>query len=128
MATVLQQGRMNIRTSSTLDVIAGVWLILAPFVLGYAFATGALWNDILLGIIIAVLAGYRAMSEGYKTSWPSWVGFIAGLWLIVAPFIVGYSSISAAVWNDVIFGIIVAVLSLWAALSTPSESVGDEQR
>lgn len=37
-----------------------------------------------------------------------WIPLILGLWLIAAPFVLGYSHISAAMFNDVIVGIVVA--------------------
>ncbi len=32
----------------------GIWEVMAPFVLGYVGEKPALWNNIILGIIIAV--------------------------------------------------------------------------
>lgn len=48
-----------------LFVLAGIWLIIAPFVLNYSETTAALWNDIVAGIIIAVVAifGYSQKEE-----------------------------------------------------------------
>jgi hypothetical protein len=46
----------------------------------------------------------------------SWANFVLGLWLIIAPFALGYSSVPAATWNSVIVGIVVAVLSIIRAL------------
>jgi len=47
----------------------------------------------------------------------SWVNFALGLWLIIAPFTLRYSTVPAAVaWNSVIVGIMVAVLSIIRAL------------
>jgi len=36
------------------QVMIGVWLIIAPFVFGYEQAS-AKWNDIFMGILIAML-------------------------------------------------------------------------
>jgi len=46
-------------------VLAGIWLIIAPFVLGYSDTTSALWNDIVLGIVVAVVGifGYSQKGE-----------------------------------------------------------------
>jgi hypothetical protein len=46
----------------------------------------------------------------------SWVNFILGLWLIVAPFALHYGDISVAMWNNVIIGIVVAILAIYRAL------------
>jgi hypothetical protein len=37
------------------------------------------------------------------------------VWLILAPFTLGYSAIVAALWNDIIVGVVVIVLATWAA-------------
>ena len=41
--------------------MAGIWLILAPFVLNYTTAN-ARYNDIIMGILIAVFATLSALS------------------------------------------------------------------
>lgn len=46
-----------------------------------------------------------------------WILVILGIWLIISPFVVGYGAIKGALWNNVIVGIIVAVLSAWAAIT-----------
>lgn len=46
----------------------------------------------------------------------SWINFILGLWLIVAPFVLEYRHISAAMWNSVVVGIVVAILAIYRAL------------
>nr|WP_152946416.1 SPW repeat protein [Desulfofundulus thermobenzoicus] len=37
-----------------MGIIFGIWLIIAPFVLGYSHVVNAMWNDIILGILVAV--------------------------------------------------------------------------
>ncbi|MCL6450535.1 MAG: SPW repeat protein [Acetobacteraceae bacterium] len=44
-----------------------------------------------------------------------WIPMVLGLWLIAAPFVLGYSRLTTALWNDVIVGIVVAATS-WLAL------------
>lgn len=39
-----------------LNVILGIWLIVAPFVLGYSTLTNAMYNDIIVGVLVAVIA------------------------------------------------------------------------
>jgi hypothetical protein len=46
----------------------------------------------------------------------SWINFVLGLWLIIAPFALRYSTVSTAMWNNVIVGIVVAVLAIIRAL------------
>lgn len=104
--------RNDTSSSSWLNVIAGIWLIIAPFVLSYTSAT-ARTNDIILGIIVGILALIRALVPGRNIFWLSWVNLILGIWLIIAPFVLNYSGVTAR-YNDVILGIIVGVISLWS--------------
>lgn len=43
-----------------------------------------------------------------------WLGVIFGIWLIVAPFVLGYSTVTNAMWNDIIVGVVVAVISFFS--------------
>lgn len=101
----------QVTTASGLNVLAGIWLIIAPFVLGYANQTPTT-NDIWLGIIVGVLALIRAVTRGAQ--WLSWINILAGIWLIIAPFVLGYA-ITTPRWNDIILGIIVIILALWSS-------------
>ena len=47
--------RAGVATASGLNALAGIWLIIAPFVLGYRNGD-PYWNDIILGVIVCVLA------------------------------------------------------------------------
>jgi len=47
------------------------------------------------------------------------IAAVAGAWLITAAFILGNPFIAAGLWNDVIVGVIVLILGVWAALSAP---------
>lgn len=50
----------------------------------------------------------------------SWVNFVLGLWLIIAPFVLHYSTLSTAMWNSVLVGIVVAILAIIRALEHTS--------
>lgn len=48
--------------------------------------------------------------------WQHWINFLAGIWLIISPYL-GFSS-SALTTNMVVTGIIVGILALWGATAT----------
>lgn len=101
-------------TASGLNLVAGIWLILAPFILGYGGTVAAL-NDLVVGIVVGVVALVR-MFSALRTNWLSWVNAVAGLWLIFAPSILDYTT-AVARTNDIVLGIIILALSIWSALS-----------
>jgi hypothetical protein len=113
--------RKLIRIDSGWNVALGVWLVAAPFILGYASITAPLWNDILVGLTIAILTGIRAFGA-LNQSALSWTNVALGVWLVAAPFILGYSGVAAALWNDLIVGLLVAILAWRSAVARPQQN------
>ncbi len=104
--------------ASWTNLVLGLWLISAPFVLGYAGVAGAMYEDVILGIVIGLLALWRAVgAETAAMAGVSWVVAVGGLWVLLAPFVLGYTGTTAAVYNDVIVGLAVLVFAAARALS-----------
>jgi hypothetical protein len=148
MATVYDKDTLAgpipaVRMASSTNAGIGAWLILAPFILGYATIDAALWNDVVCGAWL-VVAGLTRAGGTRKNEWLSWTNLGFGVWLILAPFIlnyegeaaeavlegeagvgadpiagaVGVANVTGAYWNDVVVGILVAVLAAYAAMKT----------
>ena len=100
-----------------LIAVLGLVLVAAPFVLGYQDQTAALWTSIALGVVVAVVAGYKAVM-GDKARWEDWLAMLAGLLAIALPFIF-FSAETAAVWTSVVIGALVVLLAGYRALATP---------
>lgn len=107
--------REEVMSLSGLNVLAGIWLIIAPWMLGYP-ASDPRWNDVVFGAIVALLALIR-ISGAYAESWLSWINAIVGVWLFVSAWAIDQSSAAAA--NDIILGVIVFVLAVGSAAATP---------
>jgi hypothetical protein len=106
------------RWASWTNVVLGLWLILAPFAFAYTGVTAALYEDIILGLAIAAFALWRALGEETPAmAGVSWLVAAGGFWVLIAPFVLGYSAVTAAVANDVIVGAAVLLLGAWRALS-----------
>lgn len=80
-------------------MVGGAALFLAPFISGYTGTPAALWTNLIMGMVIAVL-GYM---KNYK-----WAA-IAGLLTFVTPWVLGFSGVSAAQWNCLIIGGVIAI-------------------
>lgn len=106
----------QITLASGANLILGLWLIAAPFVLNYAPSV-ARGNDVVMGIIIATLAAVRVFGA-YRAAWVSWLNVLAGIWMIIAPFALGYSGFAHPTWNDIIVGALVVAFGAWSALAT----------
>jgi len=106
--------RSAVATASGLNVLAGIWLIIAPFVLNYQ-SGDPIWNDVVFGAIVAVLALIR-VTGAYRASILSWANAIIGAWIFVSAFWLDSSGRAAA--NDIIFGVVVFVLAIASATAT----------
>lgn len=115
MATITHR-KEQVMTASGLDALAGIWLLLSPFILGF-MSGPATTNNVLLGIAIAVLAIIR-FSGAYNQSWISWVNVVLGVWVLISPWVLGFASSRVPTTNNVIVGIVVIVLAAWSALVT----------
>jgi SPW repeat len=97
---------------SAVNFLAGIWLVLAPFVLDYPVAgpgATARWNDIVIGGVVALVALFRMVAPD-RTGGLGFVNVLPGLWLATAPFVFGYEG--PAMWNDVLVGVVVVVVAL----------------
>jgi hypothetical protein len=100
---------------NAVNVIAGIWLIIAPFILRYESGTARV-NDIILGVVIAIFALVRVLVPGTRTTWLSWLNALWGIWLIIGSFILGYDGVART--NGIILGIIVLLFGLWSQAET----------
>ena len=97
--------------------VAGLWEIIAPFAIGYSSVTGAMVNAIILGILILGIGIWAAViNSGGAIKALSWINAILGLWVLLSPFIIRYSQTTGAMVNDLIVGIGVLIIGVWAAL------------
>ncbi|MGD8429947.1 MAG: SPW repeat protein [Ectothiorhodospiraceae bacterium] len=99
-------------------LLFGLWLIASPFVLGSTAVGGAaVWNPVIVGIAVGVFA-IAVLSQPHQ--WEEWINLVLGAWLILAPFVLGFSGIAAATWNHVILGLLVGADAIWALVDMRS--------
>jgi len=96
------------------NLVLGLWLAVSPWVLSYAHEAVPAWNAHIIGIVIAA-AAVSALVAFQK--WEEWANAALGAWLIVSPLILGFSTLTAALWNQLIVGALVLGLAGWAAIA-----------
>ena len=94
------------------NLVLGVWLVVAPFVGVGAVNDVAAWNSYAAGAAVAIFA-LAAIAR--PQVWEEWVNLVIGLWLILAPFALGFADQPVAMWNQIIVGILIGLDALWAA-------------
>jgi len=95
------------------QLLLGLILCIAPWVVGFAAEQTATRTALATGTIIA-LVGLAALL-GHALA-ASWLNLAAGVWAILAPWIVGFSALAGAMWSHVILGALVALaagIALW---------------
>ena len=102
-------------------LVAGIWLLISPWIVGYAADAAATSNAVIFGIAIII---YSIIELSIPRAWEEWLMVAAGVWLIVSPWVLRFSSETRAVWDMVIVGIIVALLALWACSTFGTMSEG----
>jgi hypothetical protein len=93
------------------NFVLGVWLIISPWVFQYPTAIPA-WNAWVVGAVIAVAAAAALMAFH---EWEEWVNTALGAWLVVSPWILGFSELTTALLNQIVIGLLVGALAIWSA-------------
>jgi len=94
-----------------IPIIPGAWLVVSPWVLGFAAANPALTgNDVVGGIVLVVLVvvelvGRPRMPRLGTTG----ILLLSGTWLGIAAALYGHGS-GAAFWNNLVSGVVLVLL------------------
>jgi hypothetical protein len=103
---------------SWINIVLGIWVIISPFLVQFTRFPAAMWNNVIVGIVIAILAIIRT-SVPRQAGW-SWVNVILGIWMIISPFALGAMT-TAILWNNIILGIVIALIATVSSTSrTPA--------
>ncbi len=88
-------------------MLLGLWLMLAPAVLGYDNGGAAAMNDRIVGPVVATLA---TVAIWEVTRSLRWVNVVLGLWLIVGVWVIGGETVAAI--NSTATGVGIVALSV----------------
>jgi hypothetical protein len=99
-------------TPAEVTVLAGVWLTAAPLLFDHnaAAAPYAGWSDVIAGLTLVALA-YLHVVHPAGTTRVSMLTGLTGVWVMVSPFVRGYTGSATATWNDLLTGAAVVALS-----------------
>ena len=112
----------SVRLCDVVNLILSGVLFFSPWL--FDLSAGAQWQTAsIVGIIIAVLS--IAALAAFAV-WEEWFILIAGLVLIVSPWLLGFQN-SDAMSIDVIIGVIVALLAAFEVCLTRDREPGSSQ-
>lgn len=88
----------------------GLVLIVSPYLFGYSIDATALWTSLITGAILIVASIFEGVAAD-KERWEYWVVGIMGVGAILAPFVLGFSALTAALWTLVIVGLVTILVA-----------------
>jgi hypothetical protein len=90
--------------------LLGVWLMAAPWALGFAQSTTPTVNSVLVGLaLVAAALGATFVPR----AWEEWTEVALGVWLVISPWVLAFDGMRIAKMNTVVVAIAVLVLALW---------------
>jgi hypothetical protein len=87
-----------------------LWLAISPWLADYAAHDAATANAAIAGLTLALVAHFGFSCDHMSCEW---VNLAGGLWLIAAPFVLGFEANHVAGVNAVVVGGFIALLSAW---------------
>lgn len=97
---------------SWINVALGLWLVSTAFLFQHRTGTG-ITENIVTGLFVALAALWAARAFRPTVSLiASGTVALTGLWVLAAPFVLGYERESAAVGNDIAVGIVIIALGV----------------
>src|SRR5438552_3006178 len=105
------------RCAAWASLVAGLWLIVAPFATGYyTISSIATTEAIAVGSLISTFALWSAWA-GRVPHYVDYALMLFGAWSIIAPFVLECRELELAFYSDVTVGIVVFLIAIVPALS-----------
>ncbi len=102
--------RETAKPQDWVNLLLAVLLFISPWALGFTdhiHAARTAWTS---GIVIGFIA-FAAIVQ--FAEWEEWLNLLLGVWLIFAPWIVGFAGVVAAMRTHVALGVLIALFSAW---------------
>jgi uncharacterized membrane protein YeaQ/YmgE (transglycosylase-associated protein family) len=102
------------------NALLGVGVVCSPWILGFQGTTTPTANAVVVGVaLIAAALGAMIVPR----AWEEWTECGLGVWLIVSPWLLGFSTQREPMLAAVVSGLVIAVLALWT-LTTDKDYSG----
>ena len=102
--------KLNPKTADWINLVLGVLLFISPWIMGFAAHPSASWNAWIGGVIAAGLA---LVALARFAEWEEWLSVALGVWLIVSPWILNFSTNPEALWTTLIAGLLIGAFAAW---------------
>jgi len=104
------------------NLVLAIWMFISPWALAFypgaaTASVAAAWNAWILAIVIGVFSVAALIKA---RPWEEWINLIAGVWVFVSPWVLGYSTATIVLWNSLIVGALVFILAIWDLNTQPA--------
>lgn len=102
-----------------INIVLGLWLLAAPFVLGYSGSTVELTTSAAAGVWLIAFAWWMLVADSGQVA-AGVLQILGGLALAAAPFLLHYQRMARPFDNDVAVGVlcfVVSVVATWTVAS-----------
>jgi hypothetical protein len=93
-----------------LCVAAGIVVFVFPWIVEGSTSQTAVLNGVVIGLVIAAIG---ALELTALQRWEEWCQLLFGLWLIVSPWLLGFSHFSTLTTANVVLGAVVALIGAY---------------
>ena len=91
----------------------GLWLVSSPWAMGFQADLTVTSNAVLVGLALIAAAMGAALAP---RAWEEWTEAAIGVWLMASPWVLGFSTLNAAMLVAVGTGTVVVLLAVWSLL------------
>lgn len=102
------------RFQDWINLVLAAFLFVSPWLFAFTSIATASWNAWICGAIIAALALAAIVRFA---EWEEWINVALGAWLVIAPWVLGFSAVPAAMWTHVMLGLVIIVFAGWSGWS-----------
>ncbi|MCM4076291.1 SPW repeat domain-containing protein [Paractinoplanes hotanensis] len=95
-------------TPSAFVLLGGVWLAITPVIIDHGVYPW--WNDVVAGALLIVLSVAQVVRPGRSLAL-SVAAALTGVWMVAAPFVLGYHEQHGVAWSGMLVGALVVLLS-----------------
>jgi cation transport ATPase len=107
-----------------ISLLAGVLLFIAPWVMGYSTIAVPAWTAWVSGAVVVAMAYIALTSYANFAEWEEWIEAAVGIWVVAAPWALGFAANMTAMYVHVVLGIVVLVATFgeigWLHMHRPT--------
>lgn len=100
----------------------GLWVMVSPWAIAHVMAgagdpagvtEAVMWNHYAVGAAVALLA---AVALGSSRQWGEWLNIALGIWLLVSPWVIGFTTSAVLMLNAAVVGGLIVVFAGWSLM------------